>query len=586
MNDKLIQSIDKLKTIVEKEIMFGTFGQNEEYFILRREIISEEKIKSKLPDWLKKCRNLSNIKDYFNNYSSIYRENVKKVTNDLDQIVYELEFPDELNEIQNLQEKNISILKKEYFHVCILSSKNNKEYFKWDETKENIIEIIMKPFVNNDKIIIDGFSIKVDEISKVQIKSTEKDMKNLVYKRIEENKKLNEKSINNFFENMNSINQNMYEKPGLLEKITEISEFENILSENLFDTLLKKYKLENQSLKNQRKIIENKIGITKEEKISNCLLQESIFISHSSKDKKYAESLVELLIKKGINPKKIRCTSFEETGFKLGEIDFLEKIKLELLEKPLFICLFSENYLKSPICLNEMGAGWITSDNYFILLTPETDFNLLKNTVFERVHSIKIDEKSSIAKLLSSIKNIFLLEELDFLRKDKIITDFLSDVQKLNNKFDDKDLNINKDIQVKEDKNLQLNNETIAPQIENKLSTNILLIMLDKNASLGNFLLTKKEFFIENILSLNKVNQIQVLNSIEETYVNDTGHGNYKNYEIFGAAMHKIIKTTKYLEVKKIALEILRGCSEYRSNLVNIYQSAQNEIIFEEFGIK
>lgn len=313
-----------------------------------------------------------------------------------------------------------------------------------------------------------------------------------------------------------------------------------------------------------------------------------IFISHSSKDKKYAESLVELLIKKGVNQKNIRCTSLEETGFKPGEPDFLEKIKEELIDKPLFICLFSENYLNSPICLNEMGAGWISSDKYLILLTPKTDFKLLKNTVFERVHSIKINTRSSIANLLTNIKDIFLLEELEYIRKDKIITNFLDDIQNMDDRLDNKDLKIEKNIQIKEIKNTYLSNQNIdqIEEVKNKTNSNILLELLHNESSLGQFLLSKEKFFLDNILKLNEFDQIKVLNSIEESYVRDTGYNNYKNYEIFGTVMYKIIKTTKHLKVKKIALKILRGCSEYRTNLINIYQMAKNEIIFQEFNTK
>ncbi|MGL5904385.1 MAG: hypothetical protein ACRCZO_17000, partial [Cetobacterium sp.] len=262
--------------------------------------------------------------------------------------------------------------------------------------------------------------------------------------------------------------------------------------------------------------------------------------------------------------------------------------KEELIDKPLFICLFSENYLNSPICLNEMGAGWISSNKYLILLTPKTDFKLLKNTVFERVHSIKINTRSSIANLLTNIRDIFFLEELEYLRKDKIITNFLDDLQSIDDKLENKDLKTKKNIKIEEIKNTYLSNQNIdrIEEAKNKANSNILLELLYKESSLGQFLLSKEQIFLDNILKLNEFDQMKVLNSIEESYVRDTGYNNYKNYEIFGTVMCKIIKTTKYLNVKKIALEILRGCSKYRNNLNDMYQLCQTEVMLEEYGIK
>lgn len=53
--------------------------------------------------------------------------------------------------------------------------------------------------------------------------------------------------------------------------------------------------------------------------------QAKIFISHSSKDEKYAQTLVELLEKIGISSKFIFCTSVSQYDAELTK-NFIEKI--------------------------------------------------------------------------------------------------------------------------------------------------------------------------------------------------------------------------------------------------------------------
>jgi hypothetical protein len=38
------------------------------------------------------------------------------------------------------------------------------------------------------------------------------------------------------------------------------------------------------------------------------------------------------------------------------------------------IFLWSEKYLESPACMNEMGAAWITQSNYVNIFVPTFDF--------------------------------------------------------------------------------------------------------------------------------------------------------------------------------------------------------------------
>ncbi|MEG0237479.1 nucleotide-binding protein [Cetobacterium sp.] len=235
MNEEIIQTIEELKIIVEKIVTYGIGDFGEQYITLRKKLICEKKIKSKLPDWLKTSRNLDDLKNHFYKKNISFSSIRTLLLNDFSQIIYELEFPDDLEEYKDLQEKNKNSYEKKYFQLYILL-RDNREFFKWDELEEDIIDIAVKPFINISEIIIDGHIIKVDEVFKIEIKSTKDAIKKSIEKKISDNKKAQKLYLDNLFQTTNS------EK--MPEIITQTTEFNNIFSENLFDILLKKQKLE------------------------------------------------------------------------------------------------------------------------------------------------------------------------------------------------------------------------------------------------------------------------------------------------------------------------------------------------------
>lgn len=60
----------------------------------------------------------------------------------------------------------------------------------------------------------------------------------------------------------------------------------------------------------------------------------------------------------------------------------------ENIQKDIFVIyLWSNEYLKSAACLNEMGATWIVESDYINIYTPDFDFN---NTQY---HNCAVDTK-------------------------------------------------------------------------------------------------------------------------------------------------------------------------------------------------
>ena len=101
-----------------------------------------------------------------------------------------------------------------------------------------------------------------------------------------------------------------------------------------------------------------------------------IFISHSSKDKNIVEKFVDhiLMLGIGLSSEDIFCTSIEDLAIKNGE-NIREHIHSNIQSADFSILLISNNYKKSEICLNEMGAVWAYNNNVRLYLLPESNFD-------------------------------------------------------------------------------------------------------------------------------------------------------------------------------------------------------------------
>ncbi|MEJ5106642.1 toll/interleukin-1 receptor domain-containing protein, partial [Chryseobacterium sp. MYb328] len=99
-----------------------------------------------------------------------------------------------------------------------------------------------------------------------------------------------------------------------------------------------------------------------------------IFISHSSKDKNFGNSLVELLRSLGVKENEITFTSNTAYGIPIGQ-NIFKWLKSQITENPFVIYLLSEEYYRSVACLNEMGAAWIIENEHAAIFTPNFDLS-------------------------------------------------------------------------------------------------------------------------------------------------------------------------------------------------------------------
>lgn len=103
-----------------------------------------------------------------------------------------------------------------------------------------------------------------------------------------------------------------------------------------------------------------------------------VFISHSSKDKQFAASIIELL-RSSLNLKAndIRCTSVE--GHRLaGGAKTDDTLKVEIKESDVFLGLISHSSIESAYVLFELGARWGANKHLLPLLIPGANNDFLK----------------------------------------------------------------------------------------------------------------------------------------------------------------------------------------------------------------
>ena len=163
-------------------------------------------------------------------------------------------------------------------------------------------------------------------------------------------------------------------------------------------------------------IVENYDEFIESEGISmpnNSGTYDKIFISHKSSDKKFGDALAKLLREIGLDDEQIIYTSSPRHKIPLNQ-DFSEYLRNNINERIYAIYLFSESYLQSPICMNEMGAFWVKQSDYTNTFIPDFDFS---NPNF--VSCVSNNKKIGFSFNCEAISIANLIE-----LKDKIVSSF------------------------------------------------------------------------------------------------------------------------------------------------------------------
>lgn len=133
-----------------------------------------------------------------------------------------------------------------------------------------------------------------------------------------------------------------------------------------------------------------------------------VFISHSSKDKNIVGLFKDIILKSGIGfkDKNIFYTSSPETGVSIGE-NIPEYIKRNLLDCDYVFLMISENYKKSEVCLNEMGAAMVIGKRIFPVLLNNYSFDKV-GWLIDHNLCVNIDDEER----LDEIRDIFYSNEI------------------------------------------------------------------------------------------------------------------------------------------------------------------------------
>ena len=148
-----------------------------------------------------------------------------------------------------------------------------------------------------------------------------------------------------------------------------------------------------------------------------------VFISHSSKDKEFAEALVDLLESIGLNKDTLFCSSVAGYGLGLSKNIFDTLRELFKCHDLFMIFLHSPRYYKSSFSLNEMGAAWVLRSDFCSILTKDMDFEQMNGVIDGRLISIKVDAEDAVSRLnelyekLQGIFNLTPLERNQWERK-------------------------------------------------------------------------------------------------------------------------------------------------------------------------
>ena len=152
-----------------------------------------------------------------------------------------------------------------------------------------------------------------------------------------------------------------------------------------------------------------------------------IFLSHKSDDKKYADALEQFITGLGVNKNQLIYTSHPLHKIPMDS-NIYDYLRTRINSNVFMIFLWSDKYLESPACMNEMGAAWVVQSDYTNFYVPTFSFDNPKYrecAVDTRKMGVILngDEhcKASMIEFKNKIQNIFHLEN------DEQIVQFLLD---------------------------------------------------------------------------------------------------------------------------------------------------------------
>ncbi|MBE7174191.1 MAG: toll/interleukin-1 receptor domain-containing protein [Williamsia sp.] len=154
-----------------------------------------------------------------------------------------------------------------------------------------------------------------------------------------------------------------------------------------------------------------------------------IFISHSSKDESIVTPFIDkiLNIGMGIPRNKIFYTSNEDTGIKSGT-EFKKAIRLKLEKATAVIQIITENYKRSEVCLNEMGAAWVLSKKVIPFIMPPISFQSI-GFIHSTSQILKLNHDKDLYKFFDDHKDLKPSPNFTISNYHRQVTEFLETIR-------------------------------------------------------------------------------------------------------------------------------------------------------------
>ena len=137
--------------------------------------------------------------------------------------------------------------------------------------------------------------------------------------------------------------------------------------------------------------------------IDNKKRNRKIFISHSSRNTVITDKFVNMLKKIGVKDNQMYYSSFVETGAKYLD-DCFESISKEFKENELMVIfMLSRAFYTSDVCIAEMGAAWVSTENYIPIVLPPLGYDDIKGVIKSTQNGILLTA-NDISQKLDTLK--------------------------------------------------------------------------------------------------------------------------------------------------------------------------------------
>ena len=151
-----------------------------------------------------------------------------------------------------------------------------------------------------------------------------------------------------------------------------------------------------------------------------------ILVSHSSQDKEFCDKFVDLLASIGFTNKTIIYTSKPEFAIPVGS-DIYEYLRRHLNREIWVFFMLSDNFYKSPACLNEMGAVWIKQSRHFSILLPDFKHEDMKGVINQNQHTLDLCDPVRLTEMINLFRRVWQLP-INSTRWEAVKNDFVEKI--------------------------------------------------------------------------------------------------------------------------------------------------------------